>query len=201
MSSCQREPVEVDPHDRLLLEQIGRLRVRAWATHSPIALEHPDGWLDQFNLSARHWVIFDNETPIAAARFSVHHELCTVPDASFFDGVFAVAPPAPIASFNRLVVHPDYRGAALSRELDQIRVAAAIGAGCRSAIGETPSGPSRVAQLKSLGFQVIGPSRPYPNGYFLNGHGVVLFRELTPRATPPDIAQNVNGRCHTSFVA
>ena len=28
MSSCQREPVEVDPHDRLLLEQIGRLRVR-----------------------------------------------------------------------------------------------------------------------------------------------------------------------------
>jgi hypothetical protein len=41
-----------------------------------------------------------------------------VPDASIYEGVFSEPPPGPIASFNRLVVHPAYRGAGLSREFD-----------------------------------------------------------------------------------
>jgi GNAT superfamily N-acetyltransferase len=179
VTSLRPEPVEVDPHDRKLLDQVGRLRVAAWAPFKNRGDSRTGCWLDAFELSARHWVIFDNSTPVAAARLSVHQALDEVPDASIFTGVFAAPPPSPIGSFNRLVVHPAYRGMGLSRPFDRIRLEAAIAQACRSAIVETHSGPKRVAQLNALGFQVFGPSRPYPGGHFSEGPGIVLFRELT----------------------
>jgi polyketide synthase PksL len=176
VNAQQRDPVEIDPHDEGLLDHIGRLRACAWATFKDNAT---DCWQDDFELSARHWVIFDNGRPIAAARLSIHQRLRDVPDASIYEGVFSEPPPGPIASFNRLVVHPAYRGAGLSGEFDRVRLSAAIESGCRSAILETHSGLSRITQMHALGFQIIGASRPYPAGHFSNRHGVVLFRDLT----------------------
>jgi len=176
---AQCEPVEIDPRDTVLLRRIGRLRVRAWATFRSGSRAPGGCWLDEFDLSARHWAFFDGDEPVAAARLSVHGQLSDLPDAPIFDGVFQIPPAAPIAAFNRLVVHPAYRGLALSLRLDCARVAAAIEAGCRSVVLETHSGAARVAQLTALGFRVVGPSRPYPPGNPYGGDGVVVFRDLS----------------------
>ena len=172
------EPVEIDPHDRVLLEKIGRLRVLAWSTVMPDVAQKTESWLDEFELVARHWCIFHDGEPVAAARMSVHHRIEETPDAEVYDGVFAEPPPAPIASFNRLVAHPSFRGRGFSRKLDEVRLKAAVAAGCQSAIGDTHAGEYRLNQLKSLGFRVIGPSREYPDHHFLAGSGAVILCDL-----------------------
>ena len=102
------EPVEIDPHDRPLLEKIGRLRVLAWSTVIPdAAAKVGDCWLDEYELEARHWCIFHDGEPVAAARMSVHQRNEDVPDAEVYEGVFAEPLAAPIASINRLVTHPE----------------------------------------------------------------------------------------------
>src|SRR5262245_56852563 len=133
-------PVEINPHDRALLEKIGRLRVLAWSTVMPDAATRTACWLDDFELAARHWCIFHDGEPVASARMSVHHRIEEVPDAVIYEGVFATPPVPPIASFNRLVVYPDHRGRGHSRKLDEARLKAACSHGCRSVIGETHAG-------------------------------------------------------------
>src|SRR5207245_876274 len=128
------KPAEIDPHDRPLLEKIGRLRVRAWAKFVPAVAAKTDCWLDKFELAARHWVIYHDGEPVAAARMSVHQQLEGVPDAEVYKGVFAEKLPAPIASFNRLVVHPEFRGRGLPTALDLVRIQAASASGCRCCI-------------------------------------------------------------------
>lgn len=58
-------------------------------------LDTTECWLDEFELSARHWVIFNDAEPVVAARMSVHQRLDDVPDAEIYEGVFAVPLPAP----------------------------------------------------------------------------------------------------------
>jgi GNAT superfamily N-acetyltransferase len=149
-------PVEIDPRNRLLMEQIGRLRVRAWAPFIPGILDKFECWLDEFELSARHWAVFDDSEIIAAARMSIHDCLHDVPDAESFVSVFKEEPPSPIASFNRLVVDAGFRGRGLSTLLDKIRIQAAVAAGCRCCIGSTPSGAHRLKQLVEVGFETVG---------------------------------------------
>jgi len=141
--------------DEELLRQIGRLRVEAWETETARAAEMPT-WLDEFDQTARHWVVFREGTPIAAARLSVHQSLTEVPDAESYAGVFAEPPEPPIASLNRLVVHPSARGAGLSKQLDLVRLDAAESLGCCSVILSTASGPRRVSQLIGWGFELVG---------------------------------------------
>jgi GNAT superfamily N-acetyltransferase len=141
--------------DENLLGQIGRLRIEAWQTETANAADM-ETWVDEFDRAARHWVVFQNARPVAAARLSIHASLETVPDAESYAGVFAEPPPGPIASLNRLVVHPATRGCGLSKKLDLIRLEAAEKSGCRSAILSTASGPRRIAQLLGCGFVLIG---------------------------------------------
>jgi GNAT superfamily N-acetyltransferase len=141
--------------DEGLLRQIGRLRVEAWQTETARAAEMP-AWLDDIDQTARHWVVFLDGAPIAAARLTVHQSLADVPDAESYVGVFAASPEPPIASLNRLVVHPSARGAGLSKHLDLVRLDAAESLGCRSVILSTASGPRRVGQLIGYGFELVG---------------------------------------------
>jgi GNAT superfamily N-acetyltransferase len=141
--------------DEALLRQIGRLRVEAWETETSKASEM-ESWVDGFDRVARHWVVFREGVPVAAARLSVHGSLAEVPDAESYAGVFAQAPEGPIASFNRLVVHPSARGAGLSKRLDLLRLDAAESSGCRSVVLSTASGPRRIHQLAGWGFELAG---------------------------------------------
>jgi GNAT superfamily N-acetyltransferase len=137
-----------------LLRQIGHLRVRAWATEIPEAAEM-DEWLDRWENEGWHWLVYQGDELVAAARLSIHQALDEVPDRECFEGVFAEAPPAPLASLNRLVVAPSARGLGLSRRLDELRLDFAKAQGCRCAIGSTPM-EHRVKQLVELGFVVVG---------------------------------------------
>ncbi|MBN9519331.1 GNAT family N-acetyltransferase [bacterium] len=150
------EPVEIDPHNRRLLESLGRLRVLAWASELPAIASRTECYLDDFELMSRHWCIFHEGEPVAAARLSIHQRIGDVPDAAVYRDVFVSPPPSPIGSINRLVTHPRFRGRGLSRKLDEVRIRAATDAGCRCVIGATPSGESRVRAMTELGFRPVG---------------------------------------------
>jgi GNAT superfamily N-acetyltransferase len=153
---------EIPPTDRAVLEKIGRLRVVAWSTEVPRMREEFPVWLDELDWNARHWVFMCDDEPVAAARLSVHCNLQDVPDCDACSVVFQEPPPSPIASMNRLVVAPTFRGKGLSKRLDCVRLQAAAEMGCKRVIVATSSGEHRVRQLVSLGFECIGKWQP-PN--------------------------------------
>jgi hypothetical protein len=159
--------VEVSSKDRLLLEKIGRLRVRAWATEFP-AIAQMECWLDRFDETAMHWAFLQDGEPIAAARMTVHQALSEVPESEVYEGLPQELAPAPIASINRLVVDPSSRGLGLSKRLDLVRLETADKLGCRCVVGDTHS-QQRVQQLKKLGCKVIGRGKPHQEWAFVYG--------------------------------
>lgn len=155
MSLQELRLVEFASTDSVMLEKVGRLRVAAWATE--LSSEPQVGsWLDDFDDVARHWAFLDGAEPIASARMTVHATLSDVPDPEDFLGLFAEPPSSPIASINRLVVHPKYRRYGLGSSLDNLRLRVAEEMGCRCVVVSTPSGDRRVAQLVSQGFRLLG---------------------------------------------
>ena len=150
--------VEVGTSDRTMFARIGRLRVEAWRTLFP-GTAVMTTWLDEYDGAAHHWAVLRGGEPVASARLSVHGRLEEAPEAETYLSVIKDPIPTPVGSFNRMVVNPTYRRRGLSKQLDAIRLQAAKEIGCRSVVGETPSGEHRVRQLASLGFQVVGAGR------------------------------------------
>ena len=134
-----------------LLAKVGRLRIEAWETETARAAEQT-AWVDEFDRVAWHWVVCRDGLPVAAARLSLHQGLAEVPDSECYAGVFSSPPGPPIASLNRLVVHPSARGSGLGRRLDLLRLEAAERLGARVAILSTSSGQRRMEALAGLGF-------------------------------------------------
>lgn len=141
--------------DEELLAKVGRLRIEAWATETARAAEQ-SVWIDEFDRVARHWVVCRDGLPVAAARLSLHQELAAVPDSESYAGVLSSPLGTPIASLNRLVVHPSARGSGLGRRLDLIRLKAAEQLGARVAILSTSSGQRRTEALVGVGFFFLG---------------------------------------------
>ncbi|MHA3772566.1 GNAT family N-acetyltransferase [Verrucomicrobiota bacterium sgz303538] len=154
--------LEFSPADQDLLDEVGRLRVRAWETEAPEAAEMST-WLDTFDADARHWVVLRDDVPVASARLSVHSQIGEVPDSESYAGLFPETLSSPIGSMNRLVVHPSARGLGLSKQLDLIRLRTAKEMGCRSVILSTASGPKRVKQLVGWGFEMLGYGPRFAN--------------------------------------
>jgi len=146
-----------------MLEQVYRLRVQAWRARRP---DFPDieRWSDEFDAAALHWAIIDNGAPVAAARLTLHDRLDGVPHAEIYADVLPADLPAPIAVLSRLFVMPKYASMGLSRTLDVVRLAYADAHGCRTVIGETFAGTSRLNAVQELGFVVAGQARPYRHG-------------------------------------
>jgi GNAT superfamily N-acetyltransferase len=163
--------------DPELLRKILALRVVAWKSFinvDPHLLE----WTDQFDSAAQHWAILDGETVAAAGRLSIHERLHDVPDSEVYEPILTTPLRAPIASINRLVVHPAYRGRHLSDQLDEVRISAAEKAGCSCVIGHTHAGDKRVAQLVAEGFEALGTGRKNEQGILKGLIGVVIFCPL-----------------------
>jgi GNAT superfamily N-acetyltransferase len=149
---------EIDPKtEAAVLEEIVALRLRVWAAQVPFVLSRDD-LLDPFDPVARHWVAFHNDRVVGAARLSIHDRLGDVPEADCLIGVYPDEPSAPIGFLSRLVVAPEQRRRGLGRQLDEIRIEAAVQAGCRSllALVFDVSGAARVDQFVARGFTVRG---------------------------------------------
>lgn len=106
-------------HSRL--REIYDLRLEAWegAGKSEVVNREffPNGWVDELDESAFHWVTLNQKLEIvAAARLNLFPTLAEFP---FCDSVQHLRLPVavPFAFFSRLVVHPSYRNNGLSREL------------------------------------------------------------------------------------
>jgi GNAT superfamily N-acetyltransferase len=167
--------------DPALMKQIAELRVEAWRTF--ISIESgTQAWANPFDPIARHRVLLDTTVVVAAARLSIHKHIEEVPEAEVYRGIFPSPLPHPIASINRLVIHPRYRGRNLTTRLDEARIEAAERYGCRCIVGWTNSGDKRVAQLTSHGFQLIGKGKRIENGIVKGLVPAILYLPLPRRA-------------------
>ena len=173
---------ELNPLDRSVMEAIGKLRVEAWSKNITVGSVPNDEWIDEFDPASRHFGIFDGYKLIAAARFSVHESIEDIPESDVYRGVFQSPLKAPVASLNRLVTHPDYRGLGCSFTLDRVRLEKAKEMGCTCGILHV--GEDRLEHLLRLGFFIVGRANDYsPDHFLLNaGPAFVLHRSLEGRA-------------------
>ncbi len=163
MRSEQHSPTRVRLNiirvtDPTVLQRIYQFRVQVWLTVPGVQPDtFPDGrWQDAHDAHARHWAIFDENNIVGAARLCIHQDLRDIPDAHLFRDI-DVSLPLPIASINRVVVHPRMRGRGLARQLDQARLEQAARLGCRSVVGcwTQVSGERRWRALERQGFRPV----------------------------------------------
>ncbi|MPR35324.1 GNAT family N-acetyltransferase [Salmonirosea aquatica] len=107
------------------MTEIGKFRIRGWKNESGVNPDFfaKDLWLDEIDRFSHHWVATVNQTIVAVSRLSFHDSLSDVPYANllkpehrpYFEN-------RRIASINRLVVAPEYRGMGLAGQMDRIRI-------------------------------------------------------------------------------
>ena len=111
--------------DKSRLQEIYKLRVSSWERSSKGAtINHqlfPDGWHDELDQTANHWVIInERDEIIASARLNIFNRLEDYPY-----GVLAtelnIHKCTPFGFYGRLVIHPQYQGLNLSAKLIAIR--------------------------------------------------------------------------------
>jgi len=138
------------------IHEIGALRIRAWRSEPGIdsVFFSRNTWIEALDQTAHHWIIADKTRIVAAARMSMHESIETVPYASLIPtGYHGRYSGKKVASINRLVVDPDYRGRGLARMLDQARIDMAI----REDIDVILAQPqlSRLTTLAKQGFSYV----------------------------------------------
>lgn len=134
-------------------QHIIELRESCRRDKDPRLLEQlfPAGMYDEFDDSAMHWGVFNEERElIACARMSVHRETSELPDRYLFSDIWNLELPAPVASFNRLSVATAFRGYGIAAQMDYVRLAKAKRIGCRCICGTAHGSRSR--KLSDDGF-------------------------------------------------
>jgi predicted GNAT family N-acyltransferase len=149
--------------------EIGKFRIWGWRNEKGVNPDFfsKDLWLDDLDQYARHWIATVNQTLVAVARLSFHDSLYDVPYApllkpehrKYFEN-------RRLASINRLVVAPEYRGQGLASQMDRLRIeCAAREAEVMIAFPQL----SRIESLQKKGFEMIAqlenipemPERPF----------------------------------------
>jgi GNAT superfamily N-acetyltransferase len=143
------------------LDEMGVLRVLAWKDEQGISQDFfaKGSWIDSEDQVAHHWVITQGDRMVAAARLSIHSEYASVPHADLFDeSEVRQFGDGPYASFNRLVVAPEFRGLGFSAVLDLERINFARTSGARLVIAQPIE--TRIQPLEELGFKYLGKIKP-----------------------------------------
>ena len=103
------------------LQEIYDLRLEVWEHSGESSFVNrklfPNGWYDNLDETALHWVTFNDQNKIvAAARLNIFHSL---EDSPYYASMKHLLFPTnlPFAFYSRLVVHPQYRKHGLSRQL------------------------------------------------------------------------------------
>lgn len=108
---------------------IGRFRIQGWKNEEGV---NPDffskeAWIDDLDQRANHWIVTHDRQIVAAARLSLHESLYDVPYAKLLKPEHRkLFTHQRVASINRLVVDPAYRGLGLASILDRIRIERAV---------------------------------------------------------------------------
>ena len=107
--------------DSTRLQEIYDLRLEVWEHSGESNFVNrklfPDGWYDDLDETAFHWVTFNDQNKIvAASRLNIFHSL---EDSPYYSSMQHLLFPSnvPFAFYSRLVVHPQYRNHGLSRHL------------------------------------------------------------------------------------
>ena len=109
---------EVDNSDIELLQRIFKLRVVCRNDDGYITFKkYPNGWFDNEDFKAKHFVAFDGDKLIAAARVEFYENINVHPYYPAFEGIGGLPVNEPIAILSRIVVLPEYRHHEISREL------------------------------------------------------------------------------------
>jgi len=106
---------------------------------------------DEHDAHARHWAAFCGNEMVAAARMCVHTNQEECPDAPAFTEICL---PTPVATLNRLVVHPSFRNRGFGSELCHCRIEGAKTDGAKCVVGTYTD--QRVASLEKCGLRLTG---------------------------------------------
>ncbi len=109
------------------LPEIYELRLIAWERSSRKEVANrtlfPNGWYDDLDESAIHWISVDeNDIIVASARLNIFNALERFPYYNAIQHI-EMDPKGTFAFFSRLVVHPQFRKNGLGRALYQSRAA------------------------------------------------------------------------------
>jgi len=143
--------------DREMLADIGVLRKVAWNAFGALPIfgsSSEEVWLDSHDDHAHHWVIRRGDILVASGRMCIHSTIEAMPDSqclAHLEGRIEL----PAASLNRLVVHPDFRGAHLAPLFDQARIEYARKLRAKGVLGVTQP-RSRLRDLEGAGFVNLG---------------------------------------------
>jgi predicted GNAT family N-acyltransferase len=152
------ELLEFPTHDQMsdqLLEKIAQLRYAVWQDQgmSMENIEDKNKWNDDFDEQGYFLVIKSEGQMAGSARMSLHETIRTLSDSKLYlghEGAFA----PPIASLNRLIIHPDFRMKGLSRFILQKQIQVAQDLGAKSIALDCPV--ERVGYHQKMGFQTVG---------------------------------------------
>lgn len=144
--------------DKSRLQEIYDLRVAAWENSERIGsinkTKFPNGWAEEIDKEAFHFVVVDETDKIvASARISLHNSLDELPYPSAFKN-FKLPTDRPFAFYSRLVVSPNNRNRLLLKKLDQIRIAFLKENKIPFAIATCKD--KRLKSVIEIGFEVLG---------------------------------------------
>jgi len=144
--------------DKSRLQEIYDLRIAAWENSERICsinkTKFPNGWVEEIDKDAFHFVVFDDSNKIvASARISLHNSLDELPYPSAFRS-FNLPTDRPFAFYSRLVVSPNHRNSLLLKKLDQIRIAFLKENKIPFAIATCKD--KRLKSVIEIGFEVLG---------------------------------------------
>lgn len=148
------------------------LRFVVWNAETTLRPQVRDQGLisDEHDAHARHWAAFCGDEMVAAARMCIHTDQRESPDAAAF---FQICLPVPVATMNRLIVHPSARNRGLASKLCQCRVEAAKHEGAKCVVA-TATG-KRIVSLEKLGFRLTGTEWIPKYAESLVTHGMALM--------------------------
>jgi GNAT superfamily N-acetyltransferase len=113
---------QIKPEEKDLLKEVFKLRVTCreedgFITHA----KFPNGWFDEADLSAHHFVALIGNELVAAARVNFYECIDEHPYYPAFSNIDTALINKGFAYFSRIAVHPNYRQQGLSTQLVQKR--------------------------------------------------------------------------------
>lgn len=168
--------------DQETLNQIlYKLRIETWLAMGVFKEGEfkPEDFVDEHDNHAYHWAIKKDNKVIAAARMCVHNSLQELPDSECYKSITSEMK-SPIASFNRLIVTPEYQRNGLGRSLDSSRINEALERNCKTILISATQA-TRVNSLLAQGFTIIGKCDEMSNSTWLarivNKLGSVILKK------------------------